>query len=94
MVVLLVKVLLVNKVCFVWWGVEEVGLVGLIYYVQNFVLEEKKKIKVYLNFDMIGLLNFGNFIYDGDGFDFGFQGLFGLVVIECLFEVYFCLCGQ
>ncbi|ELF7104576.1 aminopeptidase PaaP, partial [Pseudomonas aeruginosa] len=45
-------------------------------------------------FDMIGSPNFGNFIYDGDGSDFGLQGPPGSAAIERLFEAYFRLRGQ
>lgn len=91
---LLAKALPVNKVRFAWWGAEEAGLVGSTHYVQNLAPEEKKKIKAYLNFDMIGSPNFGNFIYDGDGSDFGLQGPPGSAAIERLFEAYFRLRGQ
>ncbi|MDU3293024.1 MAG: aminopeptidase PaaP, partial [Pseudomonas aeruginosa] len=94
MAVLLAKALPVNKVRFAWWGAEEAGLVGSTHYVQNLAPEEKKKIKAYLNFDMIGSPNFGNFIYDGDGSDFGLQGPPGSAAIERLFEAYFRLRGQ
>lgn len=82
-----------NQVRFAWWGAEEAGLVGSTYYVNNLTEEEKAKIKVYLNYDMIGSPNFGNFIYDGDGSDFGLQGPPGSAATEALFEKYFNLRG-
>jgi len=78
-----------NQVRFAWWGAEEAGLVGSTYYVNNLSEEEKAKIKVYLNYDMIGSPNFGNFIYDGDGSDFGLEGPPGSAATEALFEKYF-----
>ncbi len=78
-----------NQVRFAWWGAEEAGLVGSTYYVNSLSPEEKAKIKVYLNYDMIGSPNFGNFIYDGDGSDFGLEGPAGSAAVEALFQHYF-----
>lgn len=78
-----------NKVRFAWWGAEESGLVGSTYYVTQLPEEEKQQIKAYLNVDMIGSPNFANFIYDGDGSDFGLQGPPGSGAIERLFRSYF-----
>lgn len=78
-----------NQVRFAWWGAEEAGLVGSTFYVNNLSQEEKDKIKVYLNYDMIGSPNFGNFIYDGDGSDFDLAGPPGSAATEALFEKYF-----
>ena len=89
MAVLLRKAYPLNKIRFAWWGAEESGLVGSTYYVNNLTPEEKKKIKAYLNFDMIGSPNYANFIYDGDGSSFGLQGPPGSAAIEHLFEAYF-----
>lgn len=78
-----------NKVRFAWWGAEESGLVGSTHYVNNLGEEEKGKIKVYLNFDMIASPNFAYFIYDGDGSQFGLQGPPGSAAVERLFERYY-----
>lgn len=78
-----------NKVRFAWWGAEESGLVGSTYYVNQLPEEEKEQIKAYLNVDMIGSPNYANFIYDGDGSDFGLQGPPGSGAIERLFRSYF-----
>ena len=78
-----------NQVRFAWWGAEEAGLVGSTYYVNSLSPDEKAKIKAYLNYDMIGSPNFGNFIYDGDGSSFGLMGPPGSATIEALFETYF-----
>jgi Zn-dependent M28 family amino/carboxypeptidase len=82
-----------NKVRFAWWGAEEAGLVGSTEYVKALSGEEKAKIKVYLNYDMIGSTNFGNFIYDGNGSSFDLQGPPGSAATEKLFEKYFELRG-
>jgi len=78
-----------NKVRFAWWGAEEAGLVGSTYYVNNLSQEERDKIALYLNFDMIGSPNFVRFIYDGDGSAFGLVGPPGSDKIEALFESFF-----
>jgi Zn-dependent M28 family amino/carboxypeptidase len=71
-----------NKVRFAWWGAEESGLVGSDYYVNNLSDEERGKIALYLNFDMVGSPNYVRFIYDGDGDAFGLAGPFGSAAIE------------
>ncbi|TFZ18379.1 aminopeptidase [Stutzerimonas stutzeri] len=78
-----------NKVRFAWWGAEESGLVGSTYYVNQLPDEQKQRIKAYLNVDMIGSPNYANFIYDGDGSDFGLQGPPGSAAIERLLRTYF-----
>ncbi len=83
-----------NKVRFAWWGAEESGLIGSTHYVDSLTEEELAKIKLYLNFDMIGSTNYGNFIYDGDGSDFGLEGPAGSKAIEKLFEQYFVKRGE
>ncbi|WP_020409111.1 M28 family metallopeptidase [Hahella ganghwensis] len=82
-----------NKVRFAWWGAEEAGLVGSTDYVLNLSQEEKEKIKVYLNFDMIASPNFAYMIYDGDGSDFDLEGPPGSKATEMLFEEYFKIRG-
>lgn len=89
MAVLMSKARPFNKVRFAWWGAEESGLVGSTFYASQLPDEEKQRIKAYLNFDMIGSPNFGNFIYDGDGSDFGLQGPPGSAAIERLLGAYF-----
>jgi aminopeptidase Y len=58
-----------NKVRFALWGAEESGLVGATYYVNNLSDEDRNKISLYLNFDMIGSPNHVFFVYDGDNSD-------------------------
>ena len=55
-----------NKVRFAFWGAEESGLVGATRYVQAISDEEFAKIRMNLNFDMLGSPNFARFILDGD----------------------------
>lgn len=84
-----------NKVRFALWGAEESGLVGSTYYVNNLSDEERTKIALYLNFDMIGSPNYVFFIYDGDDSD-GVgapAGPAGSAQIEKTFETFFNMRG-
>ncbi|AZM89717.1 M28 family metallopeptidase [Streptomyces sp. W1SF4] len=58
-----------NKVKFAWWSAEEFGLLGSEAYVASLTPEQKKQIKLYLNFDMIASPNSAYFVYDGDDSD-------------------------
>jgi Zn-dependent M28 family amino/carboxypeptidase len=58
-----------NKVKFAWWSAEEFGLLGSEAYVASLTEEQKKQIKLYLNFDMIASPNAAYFVYDGDDSD-------------------------
>lgn len=58
-----------NKVKFAWWSAEEFGLLGSEAYVGGLTDEQKKQIKLYLNFDMIASPNSAYFVYDGDDSD-------------------------
>ncbi|MGW7196637.1 M20/M25/M40 family metallo-hydrolase [Streptomyces chryseus] len=58
-----------NKVKFAWWSAEEFSLLGSEAYVASLTEEQKKQIKLYLNFDMIASPNAGYFVYDGDDSD-------------------------
>ncbi|MEV7559476.1 M28 family metallopeptidase [Streptomyces sp. NPDC048331] len=58
-----------NKVKFAWWSAEEFGLLGSEAYVAGLTDEQKKQIKLYLNFDMIASPNAAYFVYDGDDSD-------------------------
>ncbi len=55
-----------NTVRFAWWSAEESGLIGSTRYLQDLSADEREKIAVYLNFDMVGSPNFVRFVYDGD----------------------------
>ncbi|WP_067813878.1 M28 family metallopeptidase [Actinomadura kijaniata] len=55
-----------NKVRFAWWGAEEEGLRGSTAYVAGLSAEERAKIALNLNFDMLGSINGIRGIYDGD----------------------------
>ena len=87
----LAKVPTKNRLRFAWWGAEEFGLLGSEHYVASLSPEELAKIKLYLNFDMVGSPNHVYMIYDGDDSD-GVgapAGPPGSAEIEKLFEKYF-----
>ena len=77
-----------NKLRFMWYGVEELGLVGSTKYVEGLTQNEKDDILTMLNFDMIGSPNFARFVYDGDG-TVGPEGPTGSGFIEDVFVDYF-----
>lgn len=80
-----------NKLRFAWWGAEESGLVGSNAYVAGLSADEKAKIALYLNFDMVGSPNHVFFIYDGDDSDGvgAGPGPGGSAQIEQVFEGFF-----
>ena len=56
-----------NRVRFVWWGGEELGLLGSRHYVSGLSPSELRRHALYLNFDMVGSKNFVPFVYEGSG---------------------------
>ena len=83
-----------NKLRFIWFGAEEIGLVGSTRYVENLSQAERDRIILMLNFDMVGSPNFVRFVYDGDNSSFPegpgvFQGPPGSGSIEQVFINYF-----
>ena len=54
-----------NKVRFVWFGGEEKGLYGSQYYVNSLQGDDRFKIAMMLNFDMVGSPNYFLGVYDG-----------------------------
>ena len=77
-----------NKLRFMWYGAEELGLVGSTKYVEDLTQDEKDDILAMLNFDMIGSPNFARYVYDGDG-TAGPEGPTGSGFIEDVFVDYF-----
>ena len=80
-----------NMLRFAWWGAEEAGLVGSNAYVAGLSDEEKAKIALYLNFDMVGSPNHVFFVYDGDDSDGvgAGPGPAGSAEIEKVFEGFY-----
>ena len=81
-----------NKLRFMWYGAEEIGLVGSTKYVEGLSQDEKDDILAMLNFDMIGSPNFARYVYDGDG-TVGPEGPTGSGFIEDVFVDYFATQG-
>jgi len=77
-----------NKLRFMWYGAEEIGLIGSTKYVESLTQDEKDDILAMLNFDMIGSPNFARYVYDGDG-TIGPEGPTGSGLIEDVFVEYF-----
>lgn len=78
-----------NAIRFGFWSGEEEGLLGAEHYVTTLAQEERDKIRLYLNFDMIASPNFVYEIYDGDGSAFNTSGPPGSAEVEKLWEDYF-----
>jgi Zn-dependent M28 family amino/carboxypeptidase len=88
-----------SKVRFAWWGAEESGLLGSRHYVASLSQAERDRIRLNLNFDMIGSPNYVRFVYDGDNSAFpvgpgAARGPAGSGAIESLFHSYFAGVGQ
>ncbi|MFD4658185.1 M28 family metallopeptidase [Kitasatospora sp. NPDC058444] len=71
-----------NKVRFAWWSAEEFGLKGAEEYVNSLSEAERKKISLYLNFDMIASPNYAQFVYNGSGSAGGESGPEGSAQLE------------
>ncbi|MEV7184447.1 M28 family metallopeptidase [Kitasatospora sp. NPDC093102] len=71
-----------NKVRFAWWSAEEFGLKGAETYVNSLSDAERKKISLYLNFDMIASPNYAQFVYNGSGSAGGGAGPEGSAQLE------------
>ncbi len=56
-----------NKVRFLWFGGEEDGLVGSLYYAAQMTDREVAKSDVMIDTDMIASPNYARLVYDGDG---------------------------
>ncbi|GGT36158.1 M28 family metallopeptidase [Nonomuraea spiralis] len=85
-----------NRLRFAWWSAEELGLLGSIHYVDTLPAAELSKIKLFLDYDMLGSTNYAFKIYDGDDSD-GVgapAGPPGSDEIEKLYEKYFDLLHQ
>jgi hypothetical protein len=56
-----------NRVRFAFWGAEELGLLGSKHYVDGLLPDQRDRIAVYLNLDMLASPNYARFVYAGDG---------------------------
>lgn len=55
-----------NAVRLAWWSAEEEGLLGSNYYTDNLTEEENKKIRLFLDYDMLASPNYAFEVYDSD----------------------------
>jgi Zn-dependent M28 family amino/carboxypeptidase len=85
-----------NTLRFAWWGAEESGLVGSTNYVNGLSQAEKDRIALYLNFDMVGSLNYIFMTQDADQSSFVAPVAVpaGSIQIEDLFESFYTLRGE
>ena len=76
---------------FAWWGAEESTLVGSTRYVTGLTEDERNRIALYLNFDMVASPNPVYFVYDGDDSDAtgAGPGPTGSARIEKTFEAFY-----
>jgi aminopeptidase Y len=81
----------VNTVRFAWWGAAESSLVGSTRYVTGLTDQERSRIALYLNFDMVASPNPVFLVYDGDDSDGtgAGPGPSGSDRIEKTFEAYY-----
>lgn len=87
--ILLRKLEPVNTLRFAWWGAEESGLLGSLFYTGGLTEDEVEDIALYLNFDMIGSPNGIRMVYDGDNSLGLGANPPGSEDIEALFRSYF-----
>lgn len=83
-----------NTVRFIWYGAEELGLLGSTHYVSQLTQDQIDDIALNLNFDMVGSPNFVRFVYDGDNSAFpvgpaASEGPPGSAYIEKVFVDFF-----
>lgn len=78
-----------NQLRFMFWGGEELGLLGSLDYVLGLSEEEHGRILANLNFDMIASPNPTRMVYDGSGSLGGGAGPNGSAHIEQLFSDWF-----
>ncbi|KAG8161227.1 hypothetical protein KVR01_009491 [Diaporthe batatas] len=78
-----------NAVRFSWWSAEEEGLIGSQHYVNGLSEEERQKIRLYLNFDMIASPAGEYGIYTSELDSTGFEAPPGVEENEEFFQDYF-----
>jgi Zn-dependent M28 family amino/carboxypeptidase len=78
-----------NQLRFMFWGGEELGLLGSMDYVFGLDESERSNILANLNFDMIASPNPARMVYDGSGSMGGESGPPGSSEIEAIFAAWF-----
>jgi Zn-dependent M28 family amino/carboxypeptidase len=89
-----------NTLRFGWWAAEELGLLGSADYVEGLPQEERDRIALYMNYDMVGSPNHVLMVYDSDQTTFEvpaeapFEIPEGSIAIEDLYESYYTAIGE
>lgn len=58
-----------NKVRFAWWAAEEEGLLGSNYYAETLTPEENRRIRLFMDYDMMASPNYEYEVYDANNID-------------------------
>ncbi|MBM7805907.1 Zn-dependent M28 family amino/carboxypeptidase [Geodermatophilus bullaregiensis] len=87
-----------NTLRFAWWAAEEQGLVGSADYVAGLSQEERDRIALYTNYDMVGSPNYVFMVYDADESTFpapeGVTIPEGSEAVEDVYESYYTAIGE
>jgi Peptidase family M28/PA domain len=85
-----------NTLRFAFWAGEELGLLGSTAYVQGLSQEERDRIALYMNYDMVGSPNYIQTVYDADQSTFAapVEVPEGSIAIEDLYESYYTKIGE
>jgi Zn-dependent M28 family amino/carboxypeptidase len=85
-----------NTLRFGWWAAEELGLLGSAAYVESLSPEERERIALYMNYDMVGSPNYVQMVYDADqsSFEAPVPVPDGSTAIEDVYERYYTLIGE
>lgn len=78
-----------NAVRFIWFTGKEQGLYGSKKYLESLTAEDKGRIALFLNFEMLASPNFVFGVFDGDGSASNISGTPGSGPIKKLFQEYF-----
>jgi Zn-dependent M28 family amino/carboxypeptidase len=85
-----------NTLRFAWWAAEEIGLLGSADYVAGLSQQERNRIALYMNYDMVGSPNYIFMVYDSDQstFEAPVDIPKGSEAIEDLYESYYTKIGE
>jgi Zn-dependent M28 family amino/carboxypeptidase len=85
-----------NTLRFAWWAAEEQGLVGSADYVAGLAQEERDRIALYMNYDMVASPNYVQMVYDSDETTWTAPVAIpeGSTAIEDVYESYYTAVGQ
>ncbi|WP_206340113.1 M20/M25/M40 family metallo-hydrolase [Blastococcus litoris] len=85
-----------NTLRFGWWAGEEQGLLGSAAYVAGLSEQERDRIALYMNYDMVGSPNYIQMVYDADESTFEAPVPIpdGSTAIEDLYESYYTSIGE